>query len=69
MRVDAYELDAGPMQGRRQPSRTDPEVENRALGGAAPVEPRPEVFGFPERRIEVGEARVGVARVVPDDSD
>jgi hypothetical protein len=66
MRVDADDLDARPMQRRREPARTRPEVENRAFGGAAPVEPRPQVVGFGKRGVEVGEAGIRVARIVPD---
>jgi len=66
VRVDADDLDAGPVQRRGEPAHTNAQVQHRPLRLPAPVEPRPQVLGFPKRGVEVGEARIGVVRVVPD---
>jgi hypothetical protein len=66
MRVHSYQIDAFAVERRRQPAGADPEIENRTIGLPAPVEPRPEVGGVGKRGVQLGEARVRPARIVPD---
>ena len=66
MRVDADELDPGATQRRREPACPDAEVEHRRLRDTAPAEPRPQIRGFGQSRVEVGEARIRIAGIVSD---
>jgi hypothetical protein len=66
MGVDADELDTGSVQRCGEPSRADPQIKDRPIGRSAPVQPRPQVIGFRKRGVQLGEAGVGVLRVVPD---
>ena len=66
MRIDTDQLDPGPVQRSRQPARTDAQVEHRWPGGTAPIQPRPEVGGLGQRRVQVGESRIWIPGIVPD---
>ena len=66
MRIHSHEFNPFAEKRCSKPAGADPQIQNGTLCLAAPVEPGPEVVSFGKRGVEVGEARVGPVRIVPD---
>ena len=64
MRVDQDEVDTGLGERHRQPARAGAQVEHRLPRASCQRQPRFQVGRVRQPGIELGEARVGIARVV-----
>jgi len=66
MSVDSYQLDSSAVQRDCYAPGPDTQIEHRRLRGSTPAEPRNEVHLVRQRRVESGEPRVRVERIVAD---